>query len=51
MANSSDSLTSGTRKIKILRIITRMNIGGPAVQIIGLMNNIDKERFEQRLVI
>ena len=28
-----------------------MNIGGPAVQIIGLMNNIDKERFEQRLVI
>lgn len=51
MANSSDSLTNGTRKIKILRIITRMNIGGPAVQIIGLMNNIDKERFEQRLVI
>jgi glycosyltransferase involved in cell wall biosynthesis len=28
-----------------------MNIGGPAVQIIGLMNNIDKERFDQRLVI
>ena len=51
MANSSDSLTNGTRKIKILRIITRMNIGGPAVQIIGLMNNIDKERFDQRLVI
>ena len=51
MANSSDSLTDGTRKIKILRIITRMNIGGPAVQIIGLMNNIDKERFEQRLFI
>ena len=51
MAKTSDSLTNGTRKIKILRIITRMNIGGPAVQIIGLMNNIDKERFEQRLVI
>ena len=28
-----------------------MNIGGPAVQIIGLMNNIDKEKFDQRLVI
>lgn len=51
MVNSSSSSDNGSRKIKILRIITRMNIGGPAVQIIGLMNNIDKERFDQRLVI
>ena len=51
MANSSTLSTNGAKKIKILRIITRMNIGGPAVQIIGLMNNIDKERFDQRLVI
>jgi len=51
MANTSTLSTNGAKKIKILRIITRMNIGGPAVQIIGLMNNIDKERFDQRLVI
>ena len=51
MANSSTLSTNGAKKIKILRIITRMNIGGPAVQIIGLMNNIDKEKFDQRLVI
>jgi glycosyltransferase involved in cell wall biosynthesis len=32
-----------------MRVISRMNLGGPAIQISGLMRGIDKERFEQRL--
>ena len=38
------------RKIKVLRIIARMNIGGPAVQVTGLVHDLDKEIFEQKLV-
>jgi glycosyltransferase involved in cell wall biosynthesis len=32
-----------------MRVIARMNIGGPAVQITGLMRGINKETFDQRL--
>ena len=35
--------------VRVMRIIARMNLGGPAVQIAGLMRGIDTERFEQRL--
>jgi glycosyltransferase involved in cell wall biosynthesis len=38
------------RKIKILRIIARMNVGGPAVQVSGLMRGFDQELFEQKLL-
>lgn len=38
-----------TNKIRIMRIITRMNVGGPAVQITGLMRNLDTDQFVQRL--
>ena len=38
------------KRIKILRIIARMNIGGPAVQVTGLMRELDPKLFEQRLV-
>jgi hypothetical protein len=37
-------------KIKVLRVIARMNIGGPAFLIKELMTGLDKERFEQILV-
>ena len=37
-------------RIRILRIIARMNVGGPAIQISGLMKNLDSRRFEQLLV-
>jgi glycosyltransferase involved in cell wall biosynthesis len=37
------------RPIKVMRIIARMNVGGPAVQIAGLMRGIDKAEFDQRL--
>ena len=36
-------------QIKVMRIIARMNVGGPAVQVSGLMRNLDRETFEQRL--
>ena len=32
-----------------MRIIARMNIGGPAVQVSGLMRGFDQDRFEQKL--
>ena len=42
---------SSGQKIKVMRIIARMNIGGPAVQISGLMRGINAEEFEQRLYV
>ena len=35
--------------IRVMRIIARMNVGGPAVQISGLMRGFDSVYFEQRL--
>lgn len=35
--------------IRVMRIIARMNVGGPAVQISGLMRGFNKVEFEQRL--
>lgn len=37
-------------RIRVMRIIARMNVGGPAVQVSGLMRGFDKERFDQVLV-
>jgi len=36
-------------RIKIMRIIARMNVGGPAVQVSGLMRNLDASEFDHRL--
>ena len=38
------------QKVRILRIIARMNVGGPAVQVSGLMRGFDQEIFEQELL-
>lgn len=35
--------------IRVMRIIARMNVGGPAVQVSGLMRGIDSHVFEHRL--
>jgi glycosyltransferase involved in cell wall biosynthesis len=35
--------------IRVMRIIARMNVGGPAVQVSGLMRGFDSNRFDQRL--
>jgi glycosyltransferase involved in cell wall biosynthesis len=39
-----------TQKVRVLRIIARMNVGGPAVQVSGLMRGFDQELFEQELL-
>ena len=36
--------------IRVLRTIARMNVGGPAIQITGLLQNLSTSEFEQRLV-
>jgi glycosyltransferase involved in cell wall biosynthesis len=37
-------------RVRVLRIISRMNIGGPALQISGLMKGIDQGKVEQKLL-
>jgi glycosyltransferase involved in cell wall biosynthesis len=39
-----------TQKIRVMRIIARMNVGGPAVQVSGLMRGFDAQVFDQELV-
>lgn len=41
----NDDLT----RIRVMRIIARMNVGGPAVQVSGLMRSLEKSQFEHRL--
>jgi len=43
-------LTLPVSHIRVLRLIARMNVGGPAIQITGLMSNLPTEEFEQRLI-
>jgi glycosyltransferase involved in cell wall biosynthesis len=50
MAENIPSISSESAPINVLRIITRMNIGGPAVQVSGLMQGMDKAVFNQELV-
>ena len=38
------------QKVRVLRIIARMNVGGPAVQVSGLMRGFGQEAFEQELL-
>ena len=37
--------------IRVLRVIARMNVGGPALQVVELSRNLDAERFETRLLV
>lgn len=50
MAENTPSISAEFAPIKVLRIITRMNIGGPAVQVSGLMQGMDKAVFNQELI-
>lgn len=38
------------QKVRVMRIIARMNVGGPAVQVSGLMRGLDTSVFEHELV-
>ena len=35
--------------IRVMRIIARMNVGGPAVQVSGLMRGLNLTEFNHRL--
>ena len=35
--------------VRVMRIIARMNVGGPAVQVSGLMRGFNSKEFDQRL--
>lgn len=37
-------------RIKVMRIIARMNVGGPAVQVSGLMQNLNEKEFNHLLL-
>jgi glycosyltransferase involved in cell wall biosynthesis len=37
------------KRIRVMRVMTRMNVGGPALQASELMRGLDTERFDQRL--
>lgn len=39
----------GDKRIRVMRIIARMNVGGPAVQVSGLMRGFDESVFDHRL--
>ena len=38
------------RRIRVLRIISRMNVGGPAIQVTGLCQELSHEQFNQVLL-
>lgn len=38
-------------RLRVLRIIARMNVGGPALQVVGLTEDLDPDRFDQRLLV
>ena len=37
-------------RLRVLRIIARMNVGGPALQVTGLVEGMDPSRFDHRLL-
>src|SRR5690242_17226231 len=37
------------RRLRVMRVIARMNVGGPAVQVLGLLRGLDADRYDQRL--
>lgn len=44
MARTADA------RLRVLRVIARMNVGGPALQVTGLVEDLDPERFDHRLL-
>jgi len=38
-------------RLRVLRVIARMNVGGPALQVTALMRGLDADRYEHRLAV
>jgi len=49
VASSERTVASGA--LRVLRVIARMNVGGPALQVTALTTQLDPERYEQRLLV
>jgi glycosyltransferase involved in cell wall biosynthesis len=45
-----DNHMDSAGKIKVIQIIARMNVGGPAVIVADLMRGLDSTKFEQKLI-
>jgi glycosyltransferase involved in cell wall biosynthesis len=39
----------GAKRLRVMRVVARMNVGGPALQSVLLMRGLPPDRFEQRL--
>ena len=50
MSQEAKGQANNAPKVRVLRIIARMNVGGPAVQVSGLMRGFNQEAFEQELL-
>jgi glycosyltransferase involved in cell wall biosynthesis len=47
----SSAATRETRKIRVLRLFSRLNIGGPAIHVILATAGLDPHRYDSRLVV
>jgi glycosyltransferase involved in cell wall biosynthesis len=45
-----DSTMKSGAPVRVMQVIARMNVGGPAVLVADLMRNLDSTKFETRLV-
>ena len=45
-----DVAMESARPVKVMQVIARMNVGGPAVLVADLMRNLDPKRFSTILV-
>lgn len=50
MNQKPSSHAGNAKKVRVMRIIARMNVGGPAVQVSGLIRGFDSQIFEQELI-
>lgn len=49
LREDKEMMKSARNPIRVMRIIARMNVGGPAVQVTGLMRGINSSEFDHRL--
>ena len=47
----SEAPCMGPSRIRVLRVIGRMNVGGPALQVAAITGGLDPEQFETRLLV
>lgn len=47
----SATVAAPHRAIKVMRVIGRLNVGGPSIHVVNLNAGLDRRRFQQRLVI